>query len=1208
MGIPPMPNESADLAICMTTQRVWGIVGAGETVTVSVNGVQMGADRADQIGFFWTTLYDTDGNRPGLGTGDTVAIYHDGVLTASVALRSITGVVDYVHDVVSGTIGGSGFPISVTVYAPSGEPAMTSYSQTVSTDGSGNFTADFSSVWDFVIWDEATVAYVDNGVEVHQHIYPGESLLVRPWPFNEVMGFTAPGATVTATLYLSDTTEKASASLTAYATGWYYWGVPDDILESDYVVVEFEGGTVMSRTVGALSVNVDAANDRVTGVAEPGAVVRGRPWGGVLTPLGWRETQTSTTADPTGVYTLEFGLVGDILPGQWFGVFVADAEGDDLNTWHHAPSVDVNQTTNEVSGYAVSPPGPLSNDWPVTLTLYSAADDTTYAYSKGMGWYGWYWFGEDDGLPDIAPGDVVTVESEGFDWQGVVQVMTMTVEVDPDANQFTGEVVPPTGRVELSGAQWRAWNVAPLYPAGGSFDMLVTATSPFTATPSGFDVCNAVGYDVGHRTSDEYLELISREVDWVRVWPRENLLIAVLSPPGTAYTLTLYDGSGDLKGELTGTSGPPIGRFWRHFGEVGQQIEVGDRIQVQSAAGFSQTVFIPPLTLEIDAANDLVSGSGPANSLLYMEVDNGGRGYVPTDDGGQFRVRADQFQEPAGNGDLEWGNWARFCYINEDANHICGFYSWPQIIARTRMDGGNAVYGYNAIPGNTIYITVTDPGGTVVATGTTGMGTCDWCDYWLDLPPGTLTPNNTVTVDFGDGLVDSMTVLTLTAEADPENDVVTATAPVGAYVSVYMDGPNGRWNWEWNNPPQEVGSEGYVVFNVSGLYNIVYGTVFYVRIYQDHGHQTEYEFWLPAPEVGVWKSTIGGFARPGGKYVYQIVYWNNGNGVATDTLIVDTLPVSTTWAGDTSGVTPEIGPDGVITWNLGNLPPPGNGDNWWGVFAVTLDVDENLPTGGGALAENCATITTTAPGDYDLGNNGPSCASPVDVWDSDVGVNIDKWPSPGDPTPGQEFEYTIRWCTDSGANFGPVWLTDTLPVSTTLLDWWTDWPWNMWTEVITTGGQFVLYAPGLPGDYCQHITVRLRLDPGVPLGTVLQNTVVITTPGDVDPNNNVRVNTDARVGPPRYDMNTNKWFSSGVLVPGGWIRYGASWWNAGNTAVHAWLTDTLPPGTSYQSGSGWHHDDYRFEPVTVTDEYAVWDLGGVGVSRGRGLDLSLIHI
>ena len=73
-------------------------------------------------------------------------------------------------------------------------------------------------------------------------------------------------------------------------------------------------------------------------------------------------------------------------------------------------------------------------------------------------------------------------------------------------------------------------------------------------------------------------------------------------------------------------------------------------------------------------------------------------------------------------------------------------------------------------------------------------------------------------------------------------------------------------------------------------------------------------------------------------------------------------------------------------------------------------------------------------------------------------------------------------------------------------------------------------------------------------GLVLENSVVVSAAGDVDSDNDVRTNTDARVSEPRLDFNLGKSADSGVLVPGGWIHYGINSWNQGNTAAQAWVT------------------------------------------------------
>jgi uncharacterized repeat protein (TIGR01451 family) len=357
-----------------------------------------------------------------------------------------------------------------------------------------------------------------------------------------------------------------------------------------------------------------------------------------------------------------------------------------------------------------------------------------------------------------------------------------------------------------------------------------------------------------------------------------------------------------------------------------------------------------------------------------------------------------------------------------------------------------------------------------------------------------------------------------------------------------------------------------------------------------------------APEVGVWKWTPPGYARPGGVFNYGVWYQNNGDSVANDVLIVDTLPVSTTWAGDDSGFTPELGAGGVITWHVSDLTP-GEGR----LFVVTLNVLDTIPTGAGSLSANCLAISTATPGDYDPGND-TACTNPIDVWNGDVEIGVDKWPDLNDPAPGQEFEYTVQVCNRRSADAGPVWFTDTLPLSTTFVSWSNNNPWAIgWTEVVTTGEQVVLKTPGFAGyGFCDDVQLRLRLDSAVPLGTVLRNAVILTIPDDVDLSNNQDTDTDARAGVPRYDLRADKNTNSGSLVPGGWVDYHIGYWNQGNSAVHAWLTDTLPAGTSYQIGSAREQNGGpAFPPITITDDYVVWDLGVIGVNQGYGLDFTV---
>ena len=117
---------------------------------------------------------------------------------------------------------GTGFPMDVTVYVGTDEPNTVSFSQTVATNGTGGFSADFSGIYVLIVWHHAIVAYSEGGVEVHEHVYPGDSLLVRPAPWNAVMGTSLTGSVVTATVYDSGWSMKVSTTLETDPTnGWY---------------------------------------------------------------------------------------------------------------------------------------------------------------------------------------------------------------------------------------------------------------------------------------------------------------------------------------------------------------------------------------------------------------------------------------------------------------------------------------------------------------------------------------------------------------------------------------------------------------------------------------------------------------------------------------------------------------------------------------------------------------------------------------------------------------------------------------------------------------------------------------------------------------------------------------------------------------------------------------------------------------------------
>lgn len=683
--------------------------------------------------------------------------------------------------------------------------------------------------------------------------------------------------------------------------------------------------------------------------------------------------------------------------------------------------------------------------------------------------------------------------------------------------------------------------------------------------------------------------------------------------PNATVVITVANGSG-IKATITGQSDWQ-GYFdsgWANWDPEHPNIQPGD-IVTATAAG--QTTVVSPIgTLAgaFDADTELVSGV--VNAPWFTTVDvrcevwaaNGPAVTVADVDanGGSFQCSFD------GLWDLQPWEMVAVRYIEPDSDSVINILPPLQLLM-----GVN--YGHNWVEGNyeaghTLWITLTESDGTTIKDtavlqtgevpwwgGQTGFST-NWQGWtsgqWPDIAPG----------DWVYGLVDNgytatVRVGTFDGELDIDNDLVTATL----YANWFTQPLNASCNVE-NGP-----GEGFMIDPDGGVHvtdfftmgwDLQPGQNVWLWYREPDGDWVGNVVREPAPDVGVWKWNIGGFARPGGVYVYGVYYVNNGDGVATDVSIVDTLPLSTTWAGDTSGLTPAIGPNGVITWNLGDLQP-----GEYGAFMVTLGVDNDVPTGAAVIEPNCVFIATSAIGDNNPGNDN-ACAGPVDVWEDELDINVAKWPNPGDPAPGQEFEYRVRWCAGQGAAAGPAWLTETLPVSTTLLSWRPqNWWERYWVEAANTGHQLALYAPGLPGHMCQDLYLRLLVDPSVPVSTTLVNTVVITTAGDPDWNN-TNINADAHVSGPRYDLQIDKSVHRSVPIPGGWINYFVRYENRGNVAAHAWVTDTVPPGLSYQYaywGGGQPGQNEPLPAPTIIGDQIIWDLGELPVNGSRWFHIQM---
>jgi uncharacterized repeat protein (TIGR01451 family) len=347
------------------------------------------------------------------------------------------------------------------------------------------------------------------------------------------------------------------------------------------------------------------------------------------------------------------------------------------------------------------------------------------------------------------------------------------------------------------------------------------------------------------------------------------------------------------------------------------------------------------------------------------------------------------------------------------------------------------------------------------------------------------------------------------------------------------------------------------------------------------------------PDVLLFKWTPGNQARSGGVMVYSVYYANIGYAEASNVIITDTLPVSTTYAGDTSDLSMTSTGD-VITWTIGTLPARTEGS-----FNVTLNIDPSVSLGS-TLADNCARINTATAGD-DPGNN-EGCAGGVNVVSGDIDISVQTTPVGPflfDATPGQEYPFNLQVCNFNNTPAGPVYVTDTLPVSTTFSRWQANnfWP-RLWNQVSASSTQLVLEAPGLPAFTCDDVRMFVLVDAAAPQGQPLLNRLSGSTPGGTNSGNDFSENDAAHVFVPRIDLSTQRRLSYGAFGIEADIN------NVGNTAVPALLTDTLPLSATFRSGSGRLQTPTTNMPITPTViglRTLVWNLGTLPVAYSAQL-------
>ena len=352
---------------------------------------------------------------------------------------------------------------------------------------------------------------------------------------------------------------------------------------------------------------------------------------------------------------------------------------------------------------------------------------------------------------------------------------------------------------------------------------------------------------------------------------------------------------------------------------------------------------------------------------------------------------------------------------------------------------------------------------------------------------------------------------------------------------------------------------------------------------------------------------------PRGEEQVYYLYFDHSSGSldAADVAISDTLPLNTTFVGWSSDgnvdapnhqllgrtITPTVN-DGQVVWDLGTV----GGADYGYIYVVvqvsdTLQVNDTLTN----VARVASSIDTQASND--VSTQTTTVATPT--WDLVVFKSL--WS--GNLVPGTDVEYQLFVYNDGNAPARDVLITDTLPVSTTFVSWSSSSSRNshqiLGREVTETvvGNQVTWRIDVLrPGQYV-YIYPIVHISETAPLGTVLTNTAVITSPHpDSGSTNNIDIDV-ATVATPTRDLYVTKYLDDGSGVAGTVVQYRIYFYNNGTaTASDVFITDTLPVSTTYAFWSAYSSSENytilgREITAAVDGNQIVWAIGDVGPSE-----------
>jgi hypothetical protein len=438
----------------------------------------------------------------------------------------------------------------------------------------------------------------------------------------------------------------------------------------------------------------------------------------------------------------------------------------------------------------------------ITLTTATGVQKNNPDYTSIWGWYGspgsyYAWFNLYDvnwSWVSVEAGDILHVHQAGQSPFTMV-IPELTAQVDREDDSVSGNAPanissadpnsPPAlyisaYGVNQDGGYWQTRSKYITTDAAGNYTTIFTYTSPVTGT---------LDLRVGSFGTLRYFNEDGNRVELAYRAPEVNVqlhrnYVSGYAEAYTDVTLTLRSADGTVKGKLettTSSSGWYSGNMMDIYGNPAHS-QAGDTVELESAAGTSVVVPVVNLTALADPVANTVAGQAPPNvtggtslDLPRLSVSVYWTQIVTTTAAGDYL--ADNV------GDFNPGNTGTTRYYNQSGDQVYLPFAVPVIHVRGSHWGdaqaANYVSGYAANPGQLVEVAL-KRGATTVATAyvissvSNGWWSVSFTDIYGNAAP--VEDGDVVAVTMA-GQTTNVTVVGLSADADPDTNVVSGIGP-----------------------------------------------------------------------------------------------------------------------------------------------------------------------------------------------------------------------------------------------------------------------------------------------------------------------------------------------------------------------------------------------------------------------------------------------